>query len=142
MDIRALKKGIYNVFDADTDLKTALGGTAERFYNTKIPQNPDYPCAVYFFTGGSIDMTFDKIVELTTWQFSIFHYDKDDPLNTETIDDVFKKMGAAYDDSESSMTVSGYSVTWVTRGASGALPTEDLTQQYFLNYEIRMEKAR
>jgi len=142
MDIGALKVGIYGVFVADSDLKTSLGGNTERrLYDTKVPQNPTFPYAVFFFTGGSTGRTFDKIIELTTWQFSIFHQDED-PLDTTTIDDVFEKLGAAYDDSESSMTVSGYSVTWVTRGTSGALPTEDLTQQYFVNYEIRMEKAR
>lgn len=143
MDISAVKVGIYNVFLADSDLKTALGGdSARRLYDSKAPENPTSPYAVYFYTSGVIDMTFDKIVELSTWQFSIFNQDEDEPLNSTTIDDVFKKLGAAFDDSEDTMSVSGYSVTWVTRGASGALPTLDLVQQYFINYEIRIEQAR
>lgn len=142
MNISAHKIGIYNVFLADSDLKTALGGDSERrLYDTKVPQNPTFPYAQFFYTGGSIAMTFSTIIELTTWQFSIFHQ-SEDPLDSTIIDDVFVKVGAAYDDAEATMTISGYSVTWVTRGASGAIPTEDLTQQYFINYEIRTEKAR
>lgn len=142
MDISALSTGIYNVFVADSDLKTALGGDTERrMYDTKAPQNPTFPYAVFQFIAGSIEMTFGTIVELTTWQFSMFHKDED-PLDKTTINDVFKKLGAAYDDAEATMTVSGYSVTWVTRGASNFLQTEDETQQMIINYEIRMEKAR
>ncbi len=142
MDIKALTDGIYAVFVADSDLKTALGGdTARRLYDTKAPQNPTFPYAVFQFVAGDIDLTFDKIVELTTWQFSIFNKDED-PLDKTTINDVFKKLAAAYDDSEATMTVSGYSVTWVTRGTSNFLQTEDETQQMIINYEIRMEKAR
>lgn len=142
MDIGALTTGIYNLFVADADLLAALGGnTARRMYDTKAPQDPDFPYAVFQFISGSIDLTFDQIFEETTWQFSIFHSD-DDPLDKTTIDDVFTKLTAAYDDGEASMTVSGYSVIWVTRGVSNFVPTEDDTQQYVINYEIRIQKAR
>ncbi len=142
MDISAHSIGIYNVFLNDSDLKTVLGGDSERrLYDTKVPQNPTFPYAVFQFIAGSINMTFDTIIELTDWQFSMFHKDED-PLDKTTIDDVFKKLAAAYDDSEGTMTVSGYSVTWVTRGASFFIPTEDETQQLVTTYNIRTEKAR
>jgi len=142
MDIKALTDGIYAVFVADSDLKTALGGNTERrLYDTKVPQNPTYPYAVFQYIAGDIDMAFDAIFELTTWQFSIFHKDED-PLDKTTINDVFKKMAAAYDEAEATMTVSGYSVISVTRSTSNFLPTQDETQQMIINYEIMIQKSR
>lgn len=142
MDIDALSTGIYNLFLNDADLLAALGGnTARRLYDTKVPQDPDYPYAVFQFISGSIDLTFGQIFEDTDWQFKMIHK-SGNPLNKTTINDVFKKLGAAYDDGEAAMTVSGYSVIWVTRGISNFVPTEDDTQQYVINYEIRIQKAR
>jgi len=142
MDIKALSDGIYAVFVADSDLKTALGGnTARRLYDTKAPQNPTFPYAVFQYIAGDYDLTFGELFELTTWQFSIFHKDED-PLDKTTINDVFKKMAAAYDEAEATMTVSGYSVISVTRSTSNFLPTQDETQQMIINYEIMIQKSR
>lgn len=142
MDIQAVVDGIYAVFVADSDLKAALGGDTERrLYGTKVPQNPTFPYAVFQFIAGDIDLAFDTIFELTTWQFSMFHKDED-PLDETTINDVFMKLAAAYDDAEATMTVSGYSVISVTRSTSNFLPTEDETQQMITNYEIMISKAR
>lgn len=142
MDIESLRIGIYNVFLADSDLKTALGGDSERrLYYTKAPQNPQSPYAVFQYVAGDIDLSFDQIFELTTWQFSIFNK-SDNPLSTTTINDVFKKMAAAYDDAEATMTVSGYSVISVTRNTSNFLPTLDDMQQMVMSYEIMMQKSR
>lgn len=141
MDIDALSIGIYNVFVADSDLKTALGGdTARRMYDTKAPQNPDVPYAVFQFIAGIEEFTFDALFEVTTWQFSIFHKDED-PLDKTTINDVFKKLAAAYD-LVSTMTVTGYTVIQVIRLSSNFLQTEDQTQQYVIDYEIRIQKSR
>lgn len=138
MDISALATGIYNVFVADSDLSTALTGG---LHNTKAPQDPDSPYAVFQYIAGNDDLTFSSIAEVTTWQFSIFHKSSS-PRDKTTIDDAFKKLIAAYDQSEATMTVSGYTVVYVTRGVSNFLETEDDIQQYVINYEIRIDQAR
>jgi hypothetical protein len=134
MDIKALCDGIYAEFVADSDLKTALGGdSARRMYDTQAPQNPSYPYCVYQYITGNADGTFTSVDEFVQFQFSIFHK-SDDPLDKTTINDVFKKLCACYDDSE--LTVSGYSSIYVTRTVSNFVATEDDTQQYVVNYEI------
>lgn len=146
-DIGAHTIGITNVFLNDATLLAALGGTGdgvtqERLYDTKAIQNPTFPYAVFQFIGSVTERTFNTIVELADWQFSIFHQDLDSPLDKTTINSVFNKLTDAYDDAEATMTVAGYSVTWVTRTASFFLPTEDNTQQLTTTYSIRTEKAR
>ena len=146
-DISAHTVGITNVFLNDAALLAALGGTGdgvtqERLYDTKAIQNPTFPYAVFQFIGSVTERTFDKIIELGDWQFSMFHQDLDSPLDKTTINDVFNKLTDAYDDAEATMAVAGYSVTWVTRGPSFFLPTEDNTQQLTTTYSIRTEKSR
>ena len=137
MDIDALSTGIYNVFLANSDLKTALGGNSERrLYDGEAPQNPTSPYAVFQYIAGDAPLTFTSIAEVMTWQFSIFH-ESEDPLDTATIDDVVKKLTAAYDDA--TLTVSGYTSIAVTRGASYAVPPIDNTQQFVINYEVIIE---
>ena len=137
MDIKALYDGIYAEFVADADLLAALGGSERRMYSTQAPQNPSYPLWVFQYIAGSPDPTFTSDGELTQFQFSIFHK-SDDPLNSTTIDDVFKKLCACYDDCE--LTITGYTSIGVTRGVSNFVPTEDDTQQYVVNYEVLIEK--
>jgi len=146
-DISAHTVGITNVFLNDATLLAALGGpgdgvTQERLYDTKGIQNPTFPYAVFQFIGSVTERTFDKIIELANWQFSMFHQDLDSPLDKTTINDIFNKLTDAYDDAEATMAVAGYSVTWVTRGPSFFLPTEDNTQQLTTTYSIRTEKSR
>jgi len=139
MDISALYAGIYAEFVNDSDLLAALGGnTARRMYNTKAPQNPDYPYCVFQYIAGSPDPTFTEDGEITSFQFSIFHK-SEDPLDSTTIDDVFKKLCACYDDC--ALTVSGYNSISVTRGVSNFVPTIDETQQYVINYEIMIQES-
>jgi hypothetical protein len=139
VDIAALYAGIYAQFVADSDLKTALGGdTARRMYNTKAPQDPDYPYAVFQYISGVPDPTFNTDGEITQFQFSIFHK-SDDPLDSTTIDDVYTKLCACYDDCD--LTVTGYSSIAMTRGVSNFVPTVDDTQQYVVNYEIMIEET-
>lgn len=139
MDISAIEIGIYNEFLNNADLLAALGGNTERrMYKTKIPQDPSYPCAVFQYISGVPDPTFTSDGEITQYQFSIYHK-SDDPLDKTTIDDVFKKLTACYDDA--SLTVTGYSSIGVTRGVSNFVPTQDDTQQYVINYEIQIEET-
>ncbi len=140
IDLEAMSNGIHALFVADADLLAALGGTTERrLYPEKAPQDPKFPYAVYQNITGLPDPTFTSDGEIAQYQFSIFHQDKDQPLKLTTINDVIKKMTALYDDSEGSMTMSGYTVIGVTRGASGYVPTEDDTQQWVVTYEIMVE---
>jgi len=142
MDIKAVSDGIYAVFVADSDLKTALGGNIERrLYDTKGPQNPTFPYAVFQYISGDYDLAFGELFEVTQWQFSMFNKDGD-PLDKTTLNDVFKKLAVAYDEAEATMTVSGYSVISVTRGVSNFLPTVDETQQFVISYEIMIQKDR
>ncbi len=147
MDIAALITGIDNVFVNNAALLAALGGAGSsvtanrRFFDTKADDDVESPYIVYQFIAGDIDMAFDAIFEVTTWQFSLLNATSS-PLDKTTINALFKKLAAAYDDSEATMTVSGYSVVYVTRGVSSFLPTEDDIQQYVINYEIMIQKAR
>ena len=146
-DISAHKVGITNVFLNDATLLAALGGAGdgvanERLYDTKAIQNPTSPYAVFQFIASDTERTFGTIIELGSWQFSVFNQDNDSPLDTDSINSVFNKLTDAYDDAEATMAVSGYSVTWVTRGPSFFLPTEDQTQQLVTTYSIRTEKNR
>ena len=137
MDIKAIRDAIYAHFVANSDLKTALGGdTARRMYSEQAPPNPDSPYCVYQYIAGSPDPTFTSDGEIASFQFSIFH-ESEDPLDTATIDDVVKKLTAAYDDA--TLTVSGYTSIAVTRGASYAVPPIDNTQQFVINYEVIIE---
>lgn len=137
MDIKAIYDGIYAHFLADSDLKTALGGDSERrMYLTKAPQNATSPYCVFQWISGIIDQTFTSDGEITIFQFSIFNQ-TDKPRNTTPIDDVFKKLTAAYDDT--TLTVSGYTSIAVTRGVANFLPTDDDFQMYVVDYEIRIE---
>lgn len=139
MDISAIEIGIYNEFLNNADLLAALGGnTARRLYKTKAMQNPSYPYAVFQYISGVPDPTFTSDGEIAQYQFSIFHK-SDDPLDKTTIDDVFKKLTACYDDAD--LTVAGYSSIAVTRGVSNFVPTVDDTQQYVINYEIMIEET-
>jgi hypothetical protein len=143
MDINAVSTGITDLFLADADLLAALGGaganvlTQQRLYNTKAPQNVTSPYTVFQYIAGSPDPTFTSDGEIMTWQFSIFHQ-SDDPLDSTTIDDVFKKLCAAYDDE--TLTITGYTSIAVTRGVSSFLATTDDIQMYVVTYEIMIEK--
>lgn len=147
MDIAALTTGIDNVFVNNADLLAALGGAGSsvtsnrRMFDTKADDDVESPYVVYQYIAGDDDLTFTSIQEITTWQFSIFNKTSS-PLNKATINDVFTKLISAYDQSEATMAVSGYTVVYVTRGVSSFIPTEDDTQQYLINYEIMIEKAR
>ena len=147
MDIEALVIGITNVFLNNSDLLAALGGAGssvtenERMFDTKADDDVESPYAVFQYIAGDDDLTFTEIQEVITWQFSIFNKTSS-PLDKRTINDVFKKLIAAYDQSEATMSVSGYTVVYVTRGVSSFLPTEDDIQQYIINYEIMIEKSR
>ncbi len=140
MDISAIEIGIYDEFLNNADLLAALGGDTERrMYKTKIPQRPSYPCAVFQYISGVPDPTFTSDGEIAQYQFSIYHQDIDDPLDKTTIDDVFKKLTACYDDAD--LTITGYSSIGVTRGVSNFVSTVDDTQQYVINYEIMIEET-
>jgi len=146
-DLSAHTVGITNVFLNDATLLADLGGTGdglanERLYDTKAIQTPTSPYAVFQFIASDTERTFDKIIELSSWQFSVFNQNIRNPLNKAIINSTFNKLTDAYDDAEATMVISGYSVTWVTRGASFFLPTEDGTQQLVTTYSIRTEKAR
>ena len=142
MDIAAIYNGIDAKFLATADLLAALGGagadvmTNQRFYKDKAPQNVEGVYVVYQYIAGITDQTFTSDGELMTFQFSIFNKSSS-PLNKTTIDDVFKKLTAAYDDS--TLTVSGYTSVAVSRLTSNFLPVEDDTQMYVVDYEIRVE---
>ncbi len=137
MDIKAIRDGIYALFVANSDLKTALGGdSARRMYPEEAPQNPDSPYCVYQYITGVPDPTFTSDGEITDWQFSVFNK-TDDPLNTATIDDVIKKLMAAYDDA--TLTITGSTSIAVTRGGSNVIPTVDDTQGFVVNYQIMIE---
>lgn len=139
MDISAIEIGIYDEFLNNADLLAALGGdTARRLYNTKIPQNPSYPLCVFQYISGVPDPTFTSDGEIAQFQFSAYHK-SDDPLDKTTINDVFKKLTACYDDAD--LTITGYSSIGVTRGVSNFVPTVDDTQQYVINYEIMIEET-
>ncbi len=137
LDIKAIRDGIYALFVADSDLKTALGGdTARRMYPENAPSNPDSPYCVYQYIAGSPDPTFTSDGEIMDFQFSVFNKTAS-PLNTVTIDHVVKKLTAAYDDA--TLTISGYTSIAVTRGTAGAVPPIDNTQSFVINYQVEVE---
>lgn len=137
-DIQALKIAINNEFLADADLLNALGGSEQRMYPTKAPQNPNYPYAVYKYITGVPDPTFNTDGEIVQISFSMFHK-SEDPLDSTTIDDVFKKLTAAFDDT--TLTITGYTSIGVTRGTSNEVETVDDTQQYVVDYEVMIEES-
>lgn len=146
-DIGAHTVGITNVFLNDAALLADLGGAGddesnERLYDTKAIQTPTVPYVVFQFIANDTERTFGTIIELSSWQFSVFYQNVLNPFNKTIINATFDKLTDAYDDAETTMAVSGYSVTWVTRVASFFMPTEDQTQQLVTTYSIRTEKNR
>lgn len=143
LDIQAMVDAIYAEFKGDADLLDALGGAGsgaanERLYNKKARQNPTSPYVVFQYITGIPDPTFTSDGEITQWQFSVFHKSVS-PLDETTINDVLKKLTAAYDDA--TLTISDHTSIAFTRGVSGFLPTQDKTQQYVVTYEFMIEDA-
>ena len=140
MDLAAIKAGIYALFLADVDLLAALGGDSERrLYDQEAPQDAAFPYITYQYITGLPDPTFTSNGDIAQFQFSIFHRNEDDSLNRTTIDDVFKKLGSAFDDS--TLTITGHTSIAVTAGVSGVVETEDDTQQIVANYELIVEDS-
>lgn len=143
MDIQALVDGIHSHFLGDAPLLAALGGAGSsvtsnaRMFDTKADDDVESPYVVYQQIAGIIDQTFTSDGELTTWQFSIFNKTSS-PLDKTTINDVFKKLTEAYDDT-TTLTVSGYKVIAVTRMTFGFVPTEDDIQMHVVDYQIQIE---
>lgn len=143
MDLAAIKGGIYALFLADADLLAALGGNTEsvtsarRMYDEKAPQDVEFPYVTFQYISGLPDPTWTSDGDIAQFQFSIFHQDKDQPLNRTTIDEVFRLLGVAYDDS--TLTITGHTSIAVTAGVSGVVETEDDMQQIVANYEIMVE---
>lgn len=137
LDPEAIEDAIFAEMEADTDLVAVLGGTPGRMYPEEAPENPTSPYVVYTNITGIPDPTFTSDGEIVSYQFSVFNKDVDEPLNRDTINDVIKKLTAAYDDA--TLTVTGHTSIAVTRGVSGSLPTLDNVQQWMANYEIIIE---
>ena len=137
LDPEAIEDALFAEFQGDADLLAALGGSPGRFYPEEAPESPSSPYAVYTLINGIPDPTFTSDGEVLNYQFTIFNQDIDEPLNRDTINDVIKKLTAAFDDA--TLTITGHTSVAVTRGVYGSLPTLENVQQWVANYEIMIE---
>jgi hypothetical protein len=137
LDTEAIEDAIFAEFQGDADLLAALGGSPGRFYPEEAPERPTSPYVIYTLITGFPDPTFTSDGEVLAYQFTVFNKDIDEPLNRDTINDVIKKLTAAYDDA--TLAITGHTSIGVTRGVYGSLPTLDNVQQWMTNYEIMIE---
>lgn len=137
LDPEAIEDAIFAEMEGDTDLVAVLGGTPGRMYPQEAPEDPTSPYVVYMQITGIPDPTFTSDGEILNYQFSIFNKAIDGSLNRDDINDVIKKLTAAYDDA--TLTITGHTSVGVTRGTYGNLPTLENVQQWFVNYEIIIE---
>lgn len=137
LDPEAIEDAIFAEMEGDTDLVAVLGGTPGRLYPEKAPEAPTSPYVVYTLITGIPDPTFTSDGEILNYQFTIFNKAIAQPLNRDTINEVIKKLTAAYDDA--TLTITGHTSVGVTRGTYGSLPTLENVQSWMANYELMIE---
>lgn len=138
LDIEAIENGIFALMVGDADLLAILGGASEkRLYPEEAPEDPTSPYVVYTQITGIPDPTFTSDGEILQYQFSVFNKAIELPLNRDTINEVVKKLTAAYDDA--TLTITGHTSVGVTRGTFGSLPTLENVQGWRADYEIMIE---
>jgi len=140
MDINAIKVGIWNQYNGNGTLTTALAGGLHWLKGRQRPTVAQYPNAVYFEVTGNEVLTFAERSEDMLFQFSIFDRDTEDPTNATTIDATYTALVNCFD--LCTLTVSGYDHTVMIRGMDHEMQTEDDTLQHTVDYRVRVQKSR
>lgn len=146
----AVATAINSKFVGDTDLVAALGGSTGRFalrmFNRRAPEIDEtqdaslqYPYIVFFITDRAREDTLSERGSVLNVQFNIYDYDEDSPDDDATLNDVYNKLNALYN--ETTLIVSGYDHIYMIEMNDIPVPTTDDTLQITVNYEVMVQES-
>lgn len=126
--MKDLFKGIYSKYTGST-LETNLTGG---LHNTKVPQDTNYPYAVFYLISNVPHWTFDSIMENALIQFTIY----DSSSSVENISSLYSNLTNLYDDTE--LALDDYYSVYLKRESNSLENNADIWQ-YVINYRAELE---
>ena len=127
-----LFKGIYTKFTSSTGASSLYANLTGGLYNTKAPQDTDYPYAVFYLISDVPHWTFDTTMENSLIQFTIY----DSHSSVENICSLFEKLKTLYD--WTSLTLSDNYPIYMKREFSDLSQSEDIWT-YIVQYRTEIQ---
>jgi hypothetical protein len=135
--IGPLFTAIWNAFDGDSDLSTALVGG---LWRSKAPADyTTFPYAVMFLVSAPPRETFTNTVEEVLIQFNIFDSVDGGDNDDTRINDVYAKLTALYDNNLA-LSITGYEYISMLRQNTFNDDEDDDIWQTSVEYEVRFRK--
>ena len=131
-DFNALNTGIYNKLNVSSITSLVSG-----VYHYKAPQGTDYPYVCYWVVSDIADDYFGEWKNNILLQIDIYS----DSNSAKEVGDIAEEVSAVMD--ETSITVTGYSVYFCSRGNVRLLyQDEDNIFHLVMEYNIKIEKNK